>query len=379
MRQIHRVLGLIALACAAPLRAADPGPATTTATTSPADSYELLAHDFDRAEDALSPAFQAAKSSAERDAVRAQYDAILRQYTQRMFDLSVAQAGKSDARDALVWVLNNNDDVGVVDSALKELLSYARDLCAAESGLQDNPSPHAERLLQAIAEQSLSPMCRGRALLNLGTCLIAQINAGAAGETPASEEARAALARRAEDALQRAKRDYGAVEDMRLSDPKATIGSSADATLFELNHLTVGSEAPEIAGKDMNGHPLTLSAQRGKVVVLSFFGDWCAVCKSLFPEERALVAAMKDEPFVMLGVVSDEDPALIRERMTAGEVTWNAWFDGGTDGPIDKTWNIKGWPTVYVIDAKGIIRHKDVYGAKLETVVKRLIAETKPH
>lgn len=376
MQRIHRSMWLVLLLLALPLMAAD---APSTTATSQADSYELLAHEFDKAEDDLSPAFTAAKTSDERDAVRAKYADITRQYTQRMFDLSVARPGKSDARDALVWVLNNNDDVGVVDSALKELLPYARDLYADESGLQDNPSPHAERLLQAIAEQSLSPMCRGRALLNLGTCLIAQINAGAIGDTPASEEQRAALARRAEEALQYAKRDYGTIGDVHLSDPKATIGSNADATLYELKHLTVGSEAPEITGKDMSGKALTLSGQRGKVVVLSFFGDWCAVCKSLFPEERAFVAAMKDEPFVMLGVVSDEHPSLIRERMIAGEVTWNAWFDGGTDGPIDKSWNIKGWPTVYVIDAKGTIRHKDLYGAKLEAAVKKLVAETKAH
>ena len=145
------------------------------------------------------------------------------------------------------------------------------------------------------------------------------------------------------------------------------------------NHLTVGSEAPEITGKDMSGNTLSLKRRRGKVVVLSFFGDWCAVCKSLYPEEREFVAAMKDEPFIMLGVVSDSDPALIRDRMTAGEVTWNSWFDGGTDGPIDKTWNIKGWPTLYVIDAKGIIRHKDLYGAKMQAAAKKLVAETKAH
>jgi hypothetical protein len=38
--------------------------------------------------------------------------------------------------------------------------------------------------------------------------------------------------------------------------------------------LAVGRTAPEIIGKDLDGKPMKLSAFRGKIVMLDFWGDW---------------------------------------------------------------------------------------------------------
>ena len=38
--------------------------------------------------------------------------------------------------------------------------------------------------------------------------------------------------------------------------------------------FSIGSKAPEISGKDVNGQPLKTSDFKGKVVVLDFWGDW---------------------------------------------------------------------------------------------------------
>lgn len=65
--------------------------------------------------------------------------------------------------------------------------------------------------------------------------------------------------------------------------PDATIGSGervrniaemASATLFEIRHLSVGCEAPDIEGTDIDGVDFKLSDYRGKVVMLDFWGDW---------------------------------------------------------------------------------------------------------
>jgi len=37
---------------------------------------------------------------------------------------------------------------------------------------------------------------------------------------------------------------------------------------------------------------------------------------------------------------------------------WRNWWDGGsTEGPIATQWQIANWPTIYVIDHKGVIWH----------------------
>ena len=49
----------------------------------------------------------------------------------------------------------------------------------------------------------------------------------------------------------------------------------------------VGDEvAPEIEGKDADGDAFKLSDYRGKVVVMTFSGNWCGPCRAMYPDER---------------------------------------------------------------------------------------------
>ena len=89
----------------------------------------------------------------------------------------------------------------------------------------------------------------------------------------------------------------------------------------------------------------------------------------MYPHERSLVEKYKNDPFVIVGVNSDKDRAALKPDLEKNGITWRSFWNGekGTSGPISKTWNIKGWPTLYVIDAQGIIRYKAV-GANEEEI-----------
>ena len=50
--------------------------------------------------------------------------------------------------------------------------------------------------------------------------------------------------------------------------------SYAENGIFELKHLQPGCEVPEIECEDIDGEVFKLSDYRGKVVLLSFWGDW---------------------------------------------------------------------------------------------------------
>ena len=41
-------------------------------------------------------------------------------------------------------------------------------------------------------------------------------------------------------------------------------------------------------------------------------------------------------------------------------ISWRSFWNGpdGTGGPISRAWNVSGWPTLYLIDHDGVIRHK---------------------
>ncbi len=79
----------------------------------------------------------------------------------------------------------------------------------------------------------------------------------------------------------------------------------------------------------------------------------------MYPHERSLVKRLEGKPFVILGINSDEDREDLKQAMQKEGITWRSFWNGGsTDGPISSKWNVRGWPTMYVIDAKGVIRHK---------------------
>jgi len=94
-------------------------------------------------------------------------------------------------------------------------------------------------------------------------------------------------------------------------------------------------------------------------VVLVFWGTWCAPCRGLVTHEKALVERFRDRPFALLGVNSDPDREKLEAAMEKEGITWRSWWDGGRiGGPIAARWDVKLWPTIIVLDHKGLIRNK---------------------
>jgi hypothetical protein len=96
----------------------------------------------------------------------------------------------------------------------------------------------------------------------------------------------------------------------------------------------------------------------------------------MYPGERSLVSNLQGKPFVLLGINSDRDRELLKTVLKKEQIIWRSWWDGGkTSGPIATKWNVVAWPTVYVLDGKGVIRYKDVGPAELKVVVETLLKE----
>ena len=94
----------------------------------------------------------------------------------------------------------------------------------------------------------------------------------------------------------------------------------------------------------------------------------------MYPHERSLVKKMEGKPFVILGINSDADREALKKVLAEEHLTWRSWWDGGsTEGPIASKWNVRGWPTTYVLDGKGVIRYKKVRDAELEKAVDALL------
>ena len=92
----------------------------------------------------------------------------------------------------------------------------------------------------------------------------------------------------------------------------------------------------------------------------------------MWPHERSLVSKLADKPFAVLGVnISEPNPAALRKVLEKNNLTWRSFSDPPTSegrGAIAKKWNLGGTPTIYLIDHKGVIRHKWLGGARAQVI-----------
>ena len=77
------------------------------------------------------------------------------------------------------------------------------------------------------------------------------------------------------------------------------------------------------------------------------------------------------------------DGAEPRNRAKQGKIDSKlgnrSWWDGyekeSTKGPVATAWGVTGWPTIYLIDAKGIIRFAGVRHEDSVKAVAQLMGE----
>jgi peroxiredoxin len=84
---------------------------------------------------------------------------------------------------------------------------------------------------------------------------------------------------------------------------------------------------------------------------------------------------MQGKPFTLLGINSD-GAARLKATIAKEHMTWPSFADGSTEGPIATAWGVHSWPSIYVLDAKGVIRNIDLRGEQLDKAVDELMKET---
>jgi len=167
------------------------------------------------------------------------------------------------------------------------------------------------------------------------------------------------------------------LKDLVAKYPQSDEGKRAKAYLFQAESLAVGKTAPDFKTQDVDGVEFRLSDYRGKVVVLDFWGFWCQPCVRMLPHAREMVARLAKEPFALIGINTDTNKDRFKEACETNGVTWRNSWQGGRTGPLVTEWGIPSYPTILVIDAKGVIRYRDVKGDSLTQAVDTLLAEIK--
>ena len=97
----------------------------------------------------------------------------------------------------------------------------------------------------------------------------------------------------------------------------------------------------------------------------------------MLPRERELVKKLADQPFTLLGVNCEQSRSALQKLIKDEKINWPNIYDGRSNGPMVTRWNIRAFPTIFVIDPAGVIRARDLPSDQLEKVVKDLLKKTK--
>jgi cytochrome c biogenesis protein CcmG/thiol:disulfide interchange protein DsbE len=114
-----------------------------------------------------------------------------------------------------------------------------------------------------------------------------------------------------------------------------------------------GDAAPDFIMETFDGQPLKLSDLRGKIVVVNFWGSWCAPCRTEAPELQAIWEDYGARGVVVVGVNWLDVERDARAFMDEFDMTYPNAPD--TEETVGRTYRITGAPENFVIDTNGII------------------------
>ena len=136
-------------------------------------------------------------------------------------------------------------------------------------------------------------------------------------------------------------------------------------------------EAPEAEFETLSGGTVSLADFQGQIVLLNFWGTWCAPCVYEIPELVKLQPELAQLGATVLGPAIDSgSPARIRSFLAKYDVNYPIVI--GKNSVAIGDFGVYGYPFTLLIDRSGTIRRTYIGPQKAEMLladVKRLIEE----
>jgi thiol-disulfide isomerase/thioredoxin len=138
----------------------------------------------------------------------------------------------------------------------------------------------------------------------------------------------------------------------------------------------IGSQLPSFETNDLQGKKISSNDFKNKVVLIDFWGTWCAPCVKEMPGYQKLVDQYGSRGFSVIGLKVDimadtEDPIQFIKKLGI-----HYPIAVGTEEIRDKFGGIQGIPTTYIFDRAGILRSKIIgfeYTTTIEKTIKTLL------
>jgi thiol-disulfide isomerase/thioredoxin len=362
------LLGLIALVAPAPAHGQDKK--DEPKLTPGQHQFQAIWKEWTQTRQELTKSFRNAATNQEKEQIRRQLNELIGTFSDRLFQIAKEHPTDPGSEDALVALsLHLGADAKTAEQGAGALgllvttFPQSSKLAAPLDGTQHVPIAAWEKPLRQVMGNHPDPTRQSQA------CLLLAENLRLRSEKAQQEKDAAgpALLRQADELL----------SEGRIKFKVTKFANDFDDALLALHHLTVGATPPPIDGEDtFTGKPMKLSDFHGKVVVLCFFANWCPPCRAMYAQQQALAKRTRGKPVALVGVNSDKNREEIKKVMESEQITWPCfWNGGGARGPIANAYRVRDWPTTFILDARGVIRYRNVRGTELDDAVNALLKE----
>lgn len=127
-----------------------------------------------------------------------------------------------------------------------------------------------------------------------------------------------------------------------------------DAQIDKADAILVANDAEiekaDFTLKDMNGKKVTLSALRGKIVLVNFWATWCPPCQKEMTDLDLIYTHYQSQGLVILSL-SDETMLTIHNFLAGKDYHPPVLLDTG--GKVAKQFHVDGLPRNFVFDRDG--------------------------
>ena len=139
--------------------------------------------------------------------------------------------------------------------------------------------------------------------------------------------------------------------------------------------------SPDFSGETVDGHRLSPTDLRGKVVLVNFWANWCLECR---PEMLVLEQLHRERArhgLVIVGVNARETTETVRHYAKVSGLTFPLVLD--PDGIINARYGVVGLPTTFLVGRDGravafAIGPRDWGGGPARALFDALLAEVTP-
>ena len=154
--------------------------------------------------------------------------------------------------------------------------------------------------------------------------------------------------------------------------PDSEVKDEAEKLIAKLDRV---GKPLNIKFKAVDGREVDLAGMNGKVVLVDFWATWCAPCMQELPNVKTAYEKLREKGFEIVGISLDQSLDKLKQVLAREKMSWPQYFEEDREGnKFAEEFGIRGIPTMWLVDKKGVLR--DLNGReRLEEKVEKLLAE----